>query len=92
MKTAILIALLLAPAAYAFNPEGTNLTAAYPAETCKKPFKPSAFKSKSQQEDFDNDVALYLECVKQYVANATNDITSIRKQVDKAAAKANAPF
>lgn len=91
----LLLALLLLPAVALAQPKPeapSNFPDPYPADKCIKPYKPSNFKSKDDQEDFDNDADKYLDCVKAYVEAANNDIATIRRKATRAINRAKEPY
>ncbi len=81
---------LIASTAYAMVFGGSNLGIfGYPKHTCTKPYKPFQFQSEYELENFKNEYSRSIDCIKEYVANADNDIKPISESANEAVDEAN---
>ena len=91
MRSAALFCFLLmfSQVANALVYGGSNLGyMGYPESSCRKPYKPYSPISQYEADSYNEDMRRYVQCVKDYLENANNDIKRIREamqnEVDKA--------
>ena len=64
---------------------GTNLGfMGYPEHECMQPYKPFEFTDQFQVDQYNRDFERYIDCIKEYVENADNDIKRIQEAAEAA--------
>ena len=100
--TLLLLLASLSGSVFAIVLGGTNLGVfGYPDHTCRKPnkpLKPYSFNSRweidsynSQVDSYNLERQRYIDCVKEYLENASNDIKRIEEKIEETIAEAKRP-
>ena len=99
---ALLLLVSVSSSVFAIVFGGSNLViSVYPDHSCikpSKPFKPYNFQSRWEIDSYNSQVdlynierQLYVDCIKVYLENASNDIKRIEEKMDEAIEEAKRP-
>jgi hypothetical protein len=90
---ALTLPLILSVDASAYVFGGSNFGfSGYPDPTCYKPMRPFDLTNQLEVDLYNNDLNIYIQCVKEYLENADNDRKRIEEKEDDAIAKAKSPY